>query len=848
MKRLVIGILAHVDSGKTTLSEAMLYHAGSTQKLGRVDHGDAFLDTHTIERDRGITIFSKQAMLRLDETEITLVDTPGHVDFSAETERTLRVLDYAILVISGVDGVQSHTETLWKLLKIYGVPTFVFVNKMDLAAGDRATLLANLNEKLSAGCVDFTEMDASFYENAAMASTELLDEYLETGELSLESLQKAIQAGNLFPCFFGSALKTTGVDAFLKGIAMYTREKIYGDTFGAKVFKISEDDKGQRLAFMKITGGCLQVKSILNGKGWSQKINELRVYSGAKYQNEQVVYPGSICAVPGLTKTYPGEGLGDEPQSEGLISEPVFTYSVVLPPQTDVLTALAVFRKLEEEDPQMHVVWNEHLQKINVQVMGEVQLEVLKRILEERFSIQAEFAHGSINYKETIQNTVEGVGHYEPLRHYAEVHLLMEPGERGSGLVFASKCREDVLDKNWQRLILTHLAEKTHIGVLSGSPLTDIKITLVNGRAHQKHTEGGDFRQATYRAVRQGLMQAESVLLEPYYQFTLEVPLASTGRAMSDLERMEAEYEAPITKKEMTVISGIAPISKIRDYHKEVIAYTHGLGRFSHFFHGYAPCRTPEAVIREIGYDCEADVENTPNSVFCAHGSGFVVKWDEVFQYMNLPAMRLASEMETAPTVMPQRKTTLSSADEDELLRIYENTYGAIQRKTARPMSTPKTVPQTYKGKPMATGPEYLLIDGYNIIFAWEDLKKIAAESLEDAREKLLHRMVNYQAIKKNNIIVVFDAYRVSGTHREIETLHGVSVVYTKEAETADSYIEKTTKQLCKNYRVKVATSDNLQQVIIFGHGAVRLSAMEFLAEVTEAEKNMREIMEEKSR
>ncbi len=842
MKRLVIGILAHVDAGKTTLSEAMLYHTGHTQKIGRVDHGDAFLDTDKMEKDRGITIFSKQAMLTMGDMEMTLVDTPGHVDFSAEAERTLRVLDYAILVISGSEGVQSHTETLWRLLHHYDIPTFIFVNKMDLEGAEKQSILENLTERLDAGCMDFSKKDAAFFENVAMASGELLDEYLETEEIAEESLKKAIASRKVFPCFFGSALKMEGIDTFLNGLLTYTQEKIYGEPFGAKVFKISEDDKGQRLAFMKITSGCLRVKEVIAGKEWSQKLNELRIYSGAKYKSEPVVYAGSVCAVPGLLKTHPGEGLGCEPESEALVLEPVFTYSVVLPPETDMTLALGIFRKIEEEETQMHVIWNEHLQKIDVQVMGEVQLEVLKRILEDRFGLSAQFAQGSIIYKETIQTTVEGVGHYEPLRHYAEVHLLLEPGKRGSGLVFSSNCSEDVLERNWQRLIMTHLSEKTHRGVLSGAPITDMKITLVNGRAHQKHTDGGDFRQATYRAIRQGLMQAESLLLEPYYSFTLQVPTESTGRALNDLQRMEATFSAPEVKKEMSVITGVAPVSKIRDYHAEVVSYTHGLGRLSCVFKGYEPCQNQEEIIKSIGYESEADLENTANSVFCAHGSSFTVPWNEVFAHMDIPALCLKQEEET-PIAKPQERRVQPVGDE-ELLRIFESTYGPVERRLPGAAQKLKTIKNsTYKAKNVPVGPEYLLIDGYNIIFAWNELKKLAEDSLEDARDRLIQRIVNFRAIRETNVILVFDAYKVKGNQREVESVHGVSVVYTKEAETADCYIEKTTKELCKNYRVKVATSDNLEQIIIFGHGAVRLSAKELYEEVLAAETEMREII-----
>lgn len=842
MKRLVVGILAHVDSGKTTLSEGLLYCAGEIKRLGRVDHKDAFLDTDKIEKDRGITIFSKQAMIGLENAEITLLDTPGHVDFSAEAERVLRVLDYAILVISGSDGVQSHTRTLWNLLCHYDIPTFIFVNKMDLISAERSVIKEDLSRNLSGGCLDFGMCGEEFMENAAMLDEELLDEYMANGSICDESLKNAIAARKIFPCFFGSALKNDGVGEFLEGLERYTIEKKYGRDFGAKVFKISEDDRGQRLTYMKITGGSLKVKSLLNGKRWSAKANELRIYSGAKYKSVQEVFAGGVCAVTGLADAYPGEGLGCEPDSESLMLEPVFSYSVEPEQGDDIHNLLSVFRRLEKEETQMHVIWNEHLQKINIQVMGEVQLEVLKRILEERFDIRAEFEHGSIIYKETIEDSVEGVGHYEPLRHYAEVHLLLEPGKRGSGLTFSTKCSEDVLDKNWQRLVLTHLAEKTHTGVLTGSPITDMKITLVNGRAHIKHTEGGDFRQATYRALRQGLMQAKSVLLEPYYSFTLEVPMESVGRAMTDLQQLGAVFDTPDSREDTAMISGSAPISAIQGYHTEVTAYTHGRGRLHCVFMGYEPCARQSEVVKEIGYDCEADVENTPNSVFCSHGSGFTVKWDKVFEYMHVSGLNLNKNdyIDAEP-----KKYKKMIADEEELLRIFEMTYGKVKRSVPRPLKPVHgAAKKPQRVKPVSEGPAYLLIDGYNIIFAWEELKKIAQESLEDARILLISRICNYQAVKKSNVILVFDAYKVKGGVREVEKVHGISVVYTKEAETADAYIEKTTKQLCKNHRVRVATSDNLEQIIIFGHGAVRVSAREFLSEVEQAEQEIRDFIE----
>lgn len=841
MKRLVVGILAHVDSGKTTLSEAMLYTAGAISKLGRVDHQDAFLDTNEIERERGITIFSHQAQLSVGDCEITLLDTPGHVDFSAETERALQVLDYAILVISGSDRVQSHTETLWKLLEHYSIPTFLFINKMDLISSDRSAILPDLHVRLSDSCIDFTNPDEEFYENAAMTDPELLEEYMDAGTLSEDSIADAVASRRIFPCFFGSALKTEGVREFLQGLAQYTRMPGYGSEFGARVFKISEDDRGQRLTYMKITGGSLKVKEQLRGSGWEQKANELRIYSGAKYTSVSEVKAGGICAVCGLSKTFAGEGLGIEREAVQPVIEPILTYSVRLPDNIDLNTALNTFRKLAAEDPRMHVTLNEHLQKLDVQLMGEVQMEVLKRILADRFGMEVGFEHGSIIYKETIENTVEGVGHYEPLRHYAEVHLLMEPGEPGSGIVIGTKCSEDVLDRNWQRLILTHLSEKNHLGVLTGVPVTDIKITLINGRAHQKHTEGGDFRQATYRAVRQGLMQARNVLLEPWNSFTLEIPMENTGRAMTDLQQMGADFDTPETIGELTRIRGSAPVLAMQDYHHSVTAYTRGRGRLFCAFSGYKPCRNADEIIAQIGYDCESDLENTADSVFCSHGSGFVVKWDKVYDYMHLP---LYSEPKRSAAPAQERRAGSILASDDELLKIFEQTYGKVERKDPRPMRTPQKE-KPFKAKPLPTGPEYLLIDGYNIIFAWDNLKKIADVSLDDARQALIECVCSYRAMRRNNVIIVFDAYKVKGMQREVEQIHGISVVYTREAETADAYIEKTTKQLCKDYRVRVATSDNLEQMIIFGHGARRVTAREFYDEVTIAQEQIREFIRE---
>ena len=844
MKRLVIGILAHVDSGKTTLSEGLLYTAGEIRSLGRVDKGDAFLDTNKIERDRGITIFSKQAVISLEETEFTLVDTPGHIDFSAETERALQILDYAVLVISATDGVRSHTETLWRLLKMHNIPTFIFINKMDLPDTSQDEIMAELSKRLSDGCINFTAGTDSpdFAEIAAMCTEQLMEEFLESGAVSDVALTDAIATGNIFPCFFGSALRLDGVEVFAKAIDKYTKPGIFGKEFGAKVYKISEDERGNRLTHMKITGGTLKVKSMLG----DEKANELRIYSGEKYKSLPEVYPGMVCAVTGLLKPVPGDGLGTETNSAALTLEPVFTYSVKLPQGCDIHTAIGNLRRLEEEETQLHIIWNEQLQEIRVQLMGEVQLEVLKSIIAERFGMEVEFEQGGIIYKETIANKVEGVGHYEPLRHYAEVHLLVEPGKPGSGVKFAAKCSEEVLARNWQRLIMTHLVEKEHIGVLTGSPLTDIKITLVAGKAHLKHTEGGDFRQATYRAIRQGLMQAKSVLLEPWYDFVLELPTTAVGRAMTDIDRMGGSFDSPETIGDTTVIRGSAPVSKMGDYHKEVTAYTHGTGRLSCVLKGYEPCIDSEAIIEEIGYNPESDLENTPNSVFCSHGAGFTVKWDEVFEHMHIPAMDLDEPKPIVQTQAPVRRQDKSFADDKELMKIFEQTYGKIKRDTYHSMHTRKDEPVTthkgHKTKPKLG--DYLLVDGYNIIFAWDDLRKIAEMDLDLARTTLINRLCAYRAMRKTEVIAVFDAYKVKGNPGSVEKVINISVVYTKEAETADSYIERVSNQLGKNYNVRVATSDYMEQIIILGSGAFRISASEFLKEMLAAEAELKELME----
>jgi small GTP-binding protein len=829
----VLGILAHVDSGKTTLSEAILYLTGEIRTLGRVDHRDAFLDTDSIERERGITIFSKQANFNINNTPFTLLDTPGHVDFSAEAERVLRVLDCAVLVISGVDKVQSHTETIWQLLKRYKIPTFIFVNKMDLALSSKEEIMSVLQKNLDGGCVDFDESSPDFLENVALCDDALMNSLLESGSLSKDEISGAIARRNVFPCLFGSALKLDGVDSLLSALSDYSPTPSYGDEFSAKVFKITEDDRGNRLTHIKLTGGVLKARDIIG----EEKVNEIRIYSGEKYKSAGVAYAGDVCAVTGLSKTYPGQGLGREKDSEYLSSSPIFSYSVLLPDGVDALKAYHTIKKLEDEETELNISYNDRTGEIEVRLMGEVQLEVLKDIISSRFNIDVNFTRGSVIYKETISNTVEGVGHYEPLRHYAEVHLKMEPALRGEGMVFASECSDEVLEKNFQRLVLTHLAEKTHLGVLTGSPVTDIKITLVSGKAHLKHTEGGDFRQATYRAVRQGLMKAESVLLEPWYSFTMTLPSSAVGRAMTDIDRMCGKIEPPeLIDENTSLIRGSAPISQMHGYDRELTAYTKGLGKLSCSFMGYDESPNMEEAVAKAAYDPESDIANSPDSVFCSQGAGFVVKWYDVEKYMHL-SYEKTPERASSVSV---RGGSVQAVDEDELIKIFESVYGKIRRKTYTPMKTQKQLPEKqYKSRPVPDGPEYLLIDGYNIIFAWDDLKEAAEHSLEASRQKLIERVSAYYAIRRLEIIIVFDAYKVKGNHGSVEKIGGITVVYTKEAETADSYIERTSHNLSKNHRVRVATSDNLEQMIILGSGALRISAAEFLSEVENAEKEI---------
>lgn len=857
MKRLVIGILAHVDAGKTTLSEGLLYESGSIRNMGRVDNKDAFLDTHEIERNRGITIFSKQAVFKFQDMEVTLLDTPGHVDFSAEMERTLQVLDYAVLVISGADGVQGHTQTLWRLLEKYKIPVFLFINKMDQAGTDKEQLLTELKKRLSEGCVDFSrECGEEFYEDIAVCDEGLLNSYLDNGMISSEEIAEKTAERKVFPCYFGSALKADGVRGFLQGMAVYTRPMVYPREFGAKVFKISRDEQGSRLTHLKVTGGVLKVRSALVLEPKEEKVNQIRIYSGEKYQTADEAQAGTVCAVTGLAGTCPGDGFGIEDTGYEPALEPVLTYQIILPEGISPSVMLPKLRQLQEEEPELHILWNEELQEIQVQIMGEVQLEILKSLIAERFDVEVQFGAGNIVYKETIRNIVEGVGHFEPLRHYAEVHLLMEPLEPGSGLQFDTQCSEDMLDKNWQRLILTHLQEREHPGVLTGSAVTDVKITLAAGRAHLKHTEGGDFRQATYRAVRQGLKQAESVLLEPYYGFRLEVPQQMVGRAMSDIERMYGDFETPQTEGELSVLTGSAPVSEMNGYQKEVAAYTKGRGRLFCALKGYGPCHNAEKVIKETGYDSERDTENPTGSVFCAHGAGFTVSWDKVRDYMHVDSQLRTGEQETAEVDTVHSSCTEEEwIDTEEVDRILEQTYFANRKKKSGwSRKKLERTAEDYKSSAARaavkkkTGEKYLLVDGYNIIFAWEELRELAEANIDAARDKLLDIMSNYQGIKKCRLIVVFDAYRVAGHDTEILDCHNIHVVYTKEAETADQYIEKFAHEHGRKYDVTVATSDGLEQIIIRGQGCALLSARELLAEVNLASQTLREEFLEKQK
>ena len=857
-----MGILAHVDAGKTTLSESMLYLSGTVRKLGRVDHKDAFLDTYALERDRGITIFSKQAVFSLGNKKVNLLDTPGHVDFSAEMERTLQVLDYAVLVISGADGVQGHTETLWKLLKLYDIPTFIFINKMDQQGTDKVALLSELKERLDEGCIAFDQEECTeTLEELAMTDEKVLDYFMEHESIRKEDICRLIKERRVFPCYFGSALKLEGVQELLCGFERYMEPYTGTEEFGAKVFKISRDDKGERLTFLKVTGGKLVVKMPVNLVNKEEKVNQIRIYSGAKYETVSEVEAGGVCAVTGLVSSYIGQGFGVEKGTAAPFLEPVLTYQMILPDGADTTKVLRELKQLEEEEPLLNIVWNPALEEIHVQLMGEVQTEILKTMIAERFHLDVEFGTGKIVYKETIKNPVVGVGHYEPLRHYAEVHLKMEPLEAGSGLVFDADCSEDVLDRNWQRLILTHLQEREHPGVLTGSPITDMKITIVAGRAHLKHTEGGDFRQATYRAVRQGLKSAESILLEPWYSFVLEVPSDQVGRAMSDIGQMNGSFEGPEAedKQGMVRLIGTAPASEMRDYQREVWAYTKGRGRITFTLKGYEPCHNAEEVVEQIGYDSERDIDNPTGSVFCAHGAGFLVKWDEVPEYMHIKEDFLSEESdeisEEEQTITGNARFGNSSyssgyGDDPELLAIMEREFGSKQKERDRYSGYRKqtvSAPMPRKTVIKDTEPkkEYLLVDGYNVIFAWEELNELAKASIDAARNKLMDILSNYQGFTGCTLILVFDAYKVKGSQGEVQKYHNIYVVYTKEAETADQYIEKTTHEIGRKYKVTVATSDALEQVIVMGQGAYRISARDFYEEVERTEKQIREINEQ---
>lgn len=866
-----VGLLAHVDAGKTTLSESILYQSGAIRNLGRVDHQDAFLDTDEMERERGITIFSKQAVLTWKDTEITLLDTPGHVDFSAEMERVLQVLDCAVLVISGADGVQGHTETLWKLLTRYGIPVFLFVNKMDQEGTDCGKLLAELKSRFSEGCIDFGRVETGaeeVIEEIAVCDEQTMEEYLEKGSVAAASIRRLVAERKIFPCYFGSALHLQGVEELMNGICTYQMQKEYPAAFGAKVYKIARDGQGNRLTYLKVTGGTLKVKDVIGENG--DKVNQIRVYSGEKYELLSEADAGKVCAVTGLAETYPGQGLGAEKDSELPILEPVLTYRIILPDDCNVHTMLRDLKLLEEEEPELHVVWIEKSQEIHVQLMGDVQIEILQRIIKERFGVLVEFGEGSIVYKETIAGPVEGIGHFEPLRHYAEVHLLLEPLERGSGVQFDTDCSEDLLDRNWQRLILTHLEEKEHIGVLTGSAITDIKITLIAGRAHQKHTEGGDFRQATYRAVRQGLKRARSILLEPCYEFCLEIPMENVGRAMTDLQNMGADFEQPMIEDKMAGIKGRAPVSTMRGYQKEVISYTRGFGNLACSFGGYIECHNAEEVIAAYDYDSEHDLMNPTGSVFCAHGAGFVVPWDQVPDYMHLEERRIAdTQSADGEQASDDKKRSesgqadgswISSAEykkrqadywrgEKELEEIFARTYGEVKRRLPseqeyRRVHVTASEPVYRPAKPKKEEKEYLLVDGYNIIFAWEELKELSKINIDSARDRLKDILCNYQGYRKCTLILVFDAYRVKGHREEITKYHNIHVVYTKEAETADMFIEKTVHAIGRKYQVTVATSDGLEQVIIMGQGGKRLSAAGLKEEVDMAAAQMKEHLE----
>ena len=869
MKKLVLGILAHVDAGKTTLSESLLYLSGEIRKLGRVDHKNTFLDHNELERQRGITIFSKQAWMKYEDMEIQLLDTPGHVDFSAEMERTLQILDYAIVVINGMDLVQGHTEMVFRLLARYQIPAFLFINKMDVSPFGKEEIIEELRKRLSEQIIDFTKNDFSpaDYEIMAMSKESLLEQYLDSGIITKEQIKKAIKERGIFPCYFGSALKMEGVEEFLKGMQEYVLETAKVPDFGAKVYKIGKDEQGSRLTYLKVTGGSLKAKTLLkikqkSGEELEEKVDQVRLYSGAKFKILEEATEGTVCAVTGLKATYPGQGLGIEKDSDLPVLESVLTYQVIPKEGEDPHKVLLKLRELEEEEPELHVVWKEELQELHVRLMGEVQLDIIQNLMEKRYGIPVTFGAGSISYKETIKAPVEGVGHYEPLRHYAHVQLLLEPLERGSGLWFDTDCSEDVLDRNWQRLILTHLQEKEHKGVLTGAPITDLKITLLTGKAHQKHTEGGDFRQATYRAIRQGLKKAESILLEPYYEFRMELPTECVGKAMTDIKTMRGSFEIEKTEEETTILTGNVPVAEMQDYETKMRAYTKGRGRLFLQVKGYEPCENQEEIVNAINYDSEADLENTPDSVFCAHGAGFIVKWYEVESYLYLDSKKswegkteIASDISFSPVEPKEGKTKKESwyVEEDKefeaiMLRefgekklerhkpAYKVTYEKQEEKKRKKREYEKEqlrIESGYVKRPQNKNQEkYLLVDGYNIIFAWEELNILAKDNLEAARGKLQDILCNYQGYTGVHLILVFDAYRVKGNPGTVTKYHNIHVIYTKEAETADMFIEKTTKEIAQKHQVVVATSDALEQMIIMGHGAIRLSANGFWDEI----------------
>lgn len=845
MKKVVIGILAHVDAGKTTLSEALLYMSGKIKSIGRVDKKDAYLDTYALEKERGITIFSKQALFNIGELDITLLDTPGHVDFSTEMERTLQLLDYAILVISGADGIQGHTKTLWMLLRTYQIPVFIFINKMDQYGTNKESLIKELKEQLSDGCIEFGNINREpFYDEIAMCDEKTLEYYLDTGNIEKEEIKRLVKERKVFPCYFGSALKLDGLNEFMQGLQELIIAPTYTDNFGAKIFKITRDENGNRLTHMKITGGILKVKDTLKHNNWEEKVNQIRIYSGDKFEAVSEVNAGTVCAVTGLTKAFPGEVLGIEKADYTPILEPVLVYRMVLPKGGDARAMLPKLKLLEEEEPELRIVWNEKLEEIQVRIMGEIQLEILQRLIQDRFNVTIGFDDGGIIYKETIANTVEGVGHFEPLRHYAEVHLLLEPSEPGSGIVIANKCSEDTLSGSYQRLILQHLEEKVHKGVLTGSDITDIRITLISGKAHNKHTSGGDFREATWRAVRQGLMEAKSVLLEPYYSFCLELPENMVGRAMTDISQMGGACEITETNGEMVIIQGSAPVRTMRNYHKEVIAYTKGSGRLQYNLKGYEPSQDSEKIIEKIGYNPLRDTDNPSHSVFCAEGAGFIVEWDEVKNYMHLDSYLKETNTNEKESLNQKSNYNERFISNEEIERIIQKTFYANQgekskwkKQTIKVFTNEGNVKKSIDSKPKE---EYLLVDGYNIIHAWPELNELSEHNLEAARIQLLDSLSNYRGVKKCKIIVVFDAYRVQGHREEINTYKNIYIVYTKESQTADEYIEKFSSLNRKKYNITVATSDALQQLIVRGQGSKLLSARELKLEIERVNESLR--------